>query len=720
MTHRGISILASSIAGALLLISRSSAAMVESGVGHLAYVSNTSDGTASIIDITSGKILKTIPGFSSDPPVSVATNALTKEVYLGSQSAIYYMNANGAGGVLSISAPSGFKKLVFGAAGRLLYFNDYNGQSLDVIDTRTHQITTKIGLCFAKRRFNTCTQPSAVALDPVRPYAFVTDPFNGLLGVVDLNAAKEAQALGAGTYQPIDVYASPNGELLYVVGIGSIAVFSLPSQTLLGTVPTQNGLVYGQMAFSHDGRFTYLVNPAGGSLEIRDALTLKILKSVPIGQNPNDVAIDATGTKAAVTVTSQNTLSIVDLLHGSVTGTISTGASPRAFGAFIRTLPPQCTGSPAHLDVVPSPESHWTAATIAGYSIVGPTKQHFLVRGFDCTKNQVQVGALHYKLSAGSHISLQPVSGKPEFYVQASLPSHGALLTITTPGAAPVSETIHIDASTIVYVQKQPLGGVAAFDDFGNGINLPPGAFQKNGSYEDLVYNPSNGDLYASDEQNGVIDMWSPDGTLQGTIADPNVRHPVGLAFDPHTHYLYVTNPGANGPPDNPSITIFDTHGKNVTPPGSFPAVAKPWEIRYNASNGLFYVTDEKLNQIQVYRPDGTLVGLHASHVSGPFAFDIDPLRSDLYLIDFNAGAITILGPDFKVKQSFGSMSLQSPSAVTFDTLERRVYVVDYTNVGNFAPLVQEFTPTGVLLELGISGNFGGAPKSASALAIIP
>jgi DNA-binding beta-propeller fold protein YncE len=720
MTHRGISILASSIAGALLLISSSSAAVEESGVGHFAYVSNTSDGTASIIDIASGKMLKTIRGFSSDPPLSVATNALTTEVYLGSQSAIYYMNANGAGGVSSISAPSGFKKLVFGAAGRLLYFNDYSGQSLDVIDTRTHQITNKIGLCLAKRRYNTCTQPAAVALDPVRPYAFVTDPFNGLLGVVDLNAAKEVQALASGTYQPIDVYASPNGKLLYVVGIGSIAVFSLPSQTLLGTVPTQNGLAYGQMAFSHDGRFAYLVNTAGGYLEIRDAFTLMILKSVPVGQNPNDVAIDATGTRAAVTVTSQNALSIVDLLHGSVTGTISTGASPRAFGAFIRTLPQPCTGSPAHLDVVPSPESHWTAATIAGYSIVGPTKQHFLVRGFDCTKNQVQVGELHYKLVGGSHITLQPVSGKPEFFVQASLPSHGALLTISTTGGSPVSETIHIDASPAVYVQKQPLGGVGAFDDFGNGISLAPGAFQKNGSYADLVYNPSNGDLYASDEQNGVIDIWSPDGTLQGTIADPNVRQPVGLAFDPHTDYLYVTNPAFNGPPDKPSITIFDTHGKNVTLPGSFAAVAKPWGIRYNASNGLFYVTDGKLNQIQVYRPDGTLVGRHTSHVSGPFAFDIDPLRNDLYLVDFNAGVITILGPDFKVKKSFGSMSLQSPSAVTFDTLERRVYVVDYTNVGNFAPLVQEFTPTGVRLDLGISGNFGGAPKSSSALAIIP
>src|SRR5579864_1437116 len=61
--------------------------------GYVAYVSNTGNGTVSLIATDTGQVLATIGGFASPgtPPFAVAANANAKQVYLASSSTVYRM-----------------------------------------------------------------------------------------------------------------------------------------------------------------------------------------------------------------------------------------------------------------------------------------------------------------------------------------------------------------------------------------------------------------------------------------------------------------------------------------------------------------------------------------------------------------------------------------------------------------------------------------------------
>jgi hypothetical protein len=195
-----------------------------------------------------------------------------------------------------------------------------------------------------------------------------------------------------------------------------------------------------------------------------------------------------------------------------------------------------------------------------------------------------------------------------------------------------------------VYVADLGNRRVVRFDAAGKELSViqPPGGFTN--PIWDAV-DPSNGDLYVSDYEGGVVDKFNPAGELVAGFGTggqlTGFSFTAGVAVDPSNGNLFVAQRGA------PVIDEFDSSGSLL---GSFSA---PVESNADSiavdSEGNVYAVDEKLKLVKY--PAGNRAEPTVLDSNAPFAVAVDPSTNDVY-VERNTG----LGPEIVVYDSAGTL----------------------------------------------------------------
>ena len=210
---------------------------------------------------------------------------------------------------------------------------------------------------------------------------FVTNEFSG-----DLSIVKGATGQVVGTYhlgkRPRGIKLSPDGRRLYVALSGSpvappgtdesklpppdrsadgIGMFDLQSKTLVGVI---RGVTNPeQLAVSRQG-LIYAGSEAQSAVVILDPQTRKAVDSIPVGDEPEGVALSPDERFLYVTVEGENKLAVIDVATRRVIAKVAVGLRPRSIAFSPDGTRAYVTDELQHAVTVMDGRTHQVVSTI--------------------------------------------------------------------------------------------------------------------------------------------------------------------------------------------------------------------------------------------------------------------------------------------------------------------------------------------------------------------
>jgi len=124
--------------------------------------------------------------------------------------------------------------------------------------------------------------------------------------------------LAGNTAFPNDIAVSPDGQFAYISlfdfsgGTGGVWVVDLKHLTTVTVINTGDPGVFG-MGITPDGRFVFATNFILNQVVAIDAATNTIAATIPVGRQPNEVAVTLDGTEAFVTNQNDTTVSVISI-----------------------------------------------------------------------------------------------------------------------------------------------------------------------------------------------------------------------------------------------------------------------------------------------------------------------------------------------------------------------------------------------------------------------
>lgn len=250
--------------------------------GRQAFVTNSTDGTVSVINAATRTVTQTID-LAPIPmtfPFGVIATRNSKKVYvtsvgLASDAGIAILDNNDPRHVTiggTITLPGFTHRPALTPDGRLLIVPRVQiggGPEAVLIDTATDRVVDVVSLAGAGG-------PQAATVTPNGRFAYV-GIFGGVLG-----------------------------------GDGGVAVVDLARRATVTVIATPAPEVHGVRA-SPDGRFVIATNYRLGTVSVIATATNTIVANVRVGAEPNDIAFTADGRRAFVTNQEDTTVSVVAL-----------------------------------------------------------------------------------------------------------------------------------------------------------------------------------------------------------------------------------------------------------------------------------------------------------------------------------------------------------------------------------------------------------------------
>lgn len=252
------------------------------GDGSHAVVTNSSDATISVIDTASRTVLQTISiapdGLSF--PFGITFNKNDDKIFVSTQG---------------------------GSTNSIAILDSHSISNVQLAGTvAAAGLTGRPGL---RPIANELLVPAA-PLETGPPQLFVINPSSG-------NVA-HALALTGNTAFPNDIAITPDGRFAYISlfdfsgGTGGVWVVDIQSLRTVTVINTGDPGVFG-MGITPNGRFVFATNFIHNQVVAIDTSTNTIVATIPVGRQPNKVAVTLDNTEAFVTNQNDTTVSVISL-----------------------------------------------------------------------------------------------------------------------------------------------------------------------------------------------------------------------------------------------------------------------------------------------------------------------------------------------------------------------------------------------------------------------
>ncbi|HET7553235.1 MAG TPA: cytochrome D1 domain-containing protein [Gemmatimonadaceae bacterium] len=210
--------------------------------GKTIYVSNEDAGTASVVDVPSGKIITTVQVGAE--PEGVETNPDGSEVWVTSEEkgTVTVINTANNKPVATITVAKRPRSVIFTLDGSKAYVPAELDSAVMVVDAKAHKVLKKIQIPGAGAK------PMGSAISPNGKFVYITNGRGKTVSVID-------------------------------TGVDSVvATFEV------GERPWGVGV-------SPDGRRIYTANGPGGTISVIDAADHRVIERIPTGKSPWGIAV---------------------------------------------------------------------------------------------------------------------------------------------------------------------------------------------------------------------------------------------------------------------------------------------------------------------------------------------------------------------------------------------------------------------------------------------
>ena len=285
------------------------------------YVTNSGDGSISVVDLSSGAVVDTI-GVGTNPALVSVLPSLNR-VYIGdlSESTIHVINTTTREVVtpITLSRPSGGGDV--NTASQTLFFLDLSdespGTNMHVIDASTNTETADIPIG---------SDLSDIRIDAAANRGYVTDFTEGVQ-VIDLadNAVLNTIAVGN---SPHGLAIDSEANIVYVTQVEgeSVSVIDVEAGVIVDVISV--GRVPQWIALNAARTKAYVTNEEDGTVTVIDTDTRIATNTISVGEKPFFILIDPNTDIAYVTNNGSNTVSVIDTESDTVVDTISVGTEP--------------------------------------------------------------------------------------------------------------------------------------------------------------------------------------------------------------------------------------------------------------------------------------------------------------------------------------------------------------------------------------------------------
>lgn len=270
--------------------------------GTRAYVANSTGRSLSVVDTTSGAVLKTIQ--VSGTASAVAVHGTRAYVTLRSTGKVAVIDTSTYKVVSSVSVGWSPSAIALNSTGTRIYVTNAGSGTMSVIDATTNRriATTWLGW-----------SPAGLTVDPTNARVYAAVKGSDRIAVVSATTNRVVTSVAVGD-SPRDVVITPDGRRLYAAyGTGDVAVIDTASNSVVvpsisvGPTPTalvispRNSQVY---VANSDDSVSVIDTRSDGVLQ-----TLMPVTSSTIGDH--DIAVSADGEYLYISDKSDNTLRVV-------------------------------------------------------------------------------------------------------------------------------------------------------------------------------------------------------------------------------------------------------------------------------------------------------------------------------------------------------------------------------------------------------------------------
>ncbi len=291
----------------------------------VAYVTNSSSNTVSVIDVANNAGTATI-GTGNTPAGVVFTPDGTRAYVTNLSDGTVSVIATASNTVIANIQIGGFPAIpAITPDGNTLYVPTFFGNSIVVVNTATNSvIATIVG----------GNAPYAAAITPDGTRAYVLG-FN-TVSVIDTASNTIVQSIAVDSFPSLElpfpvIAITPGGGTVYVGGQQSnsdVQAISTASNTVVATIPLPPS---GGLGVTPDGKRIYVSDLFGNVVRIIDAATNTVgPSSIAVGGFPNGVGVTPDGASVYSVNGSDATVSVVSTATNTLVATIPVGLGPTA------------------------------------------------------------------------------------------------------------------------------------------------------------------------------------------------------------------------------------------------------------------------------------------------------------------------------------------------------------------------------------------------------
>lgn len=298
--------------------------------GPRAFVSNERDGTVTVIDTKTDRVVSTINVGAR--PRGIRTSPDGKLVYValsfssqqtpGTINKVAAIDAATGKVVGQYDAGTDPEQFAISADGRRLFISNEDAGTASILDTESGKIvsTVIVGI-----------EPEGVTISPDGRWVYVTAETSNSVSVIDTQKNEVVATFMVGA-RPRDVAFSPDSSRAYVTAELGRTVSVIDTKThavirIIDLPPGDNVKPMG-VVVSNDGAKIYVANGRANNISVIDARTDAVLATIPAGTRVWGLGLTRDGKKLYAANGISNDVSVIDTATNSVVATVRAGEGP--------------------------------------------------------------------------------------------------------------------------------------------------------------------------------------------------------------------------------------------------------------------------------------------------------------------------------------------------------------------------------------------------------
>lgn len=283
-----------------------------------------------VVDLAAGKVVQSIPVSGSPAGIALSPDRATAYVTRPDLPGLAVIDAKARALTATVTLPGGPLGIGVDPKAGTVYVADWYGRRLFVLrPTGAGADATLV----PDGEIAVGASPSGLAVTPDGATLLVANREADSVSVVDVARRREVATIPVGRH-PFGLVLDAQGRRAYTANVtgDDVSVIDVAARREVARVKTGERPYVVALARGRG----FVTDQYGNSVTAFDLDSLKVLRTIDVGDHPEGIGADAEGRFLYVANWGSDTLSVIDAETMAVVREIPTGESPRAFGDFLR------------------------------------------------------------------------------------------------------------------------------------------------------------------------------------------------------------------------------------------------------------------------------------------------------------------------------------------------------------------------------------------------